>query len=54
MTILSKYIARDVLAAIASVAIVLLLIILGKLFIQLLGKVCLLYTSDAADDFAVV
>ena len=39
MTILSKYIARDVLAAIASVAIVLLLIILGKLFIQLLGKV---------------
>lgn len=39
MTILSKYIARDVLTAIASVAIVLLLIILGKLFIQLLGKV---------------
>ena len=39
MSLLSKYIARDVLAAIASVAIVLLLIILGKLFIQLLGKV---------------
>ena len=39
MTILSKYIARDVVAAIASVAIILLLIILGKLFIQLLGKV---------------
>jgi lipopolysaccharide export system permease protein len=39
MTILSKYIARDVVAAIASVAVVLLLIILGKLFIQLLGKV---------------
>ncbi|MEM7304229.1 MAG: LPS export ABC transporter permease LptF [Pseudomonadota bacterium] len=36
---MSKYIARDVLTAIASVAIVLLLIILGKLFIQLLGKV---------------
>ncbi|MEM8843430.1 MAG: LPS export ABC transporter permease LptF [Pseudomonadota bacterium] len=39
MTILSKYIARDVVAAIASVAIILLLIILGKLFIQLLDKV---------------
>ncbi len=39
MRILSKYIARDIVAAIVSVAIVLLLIILGKLFIQLLGEV---------------
>ena len=39
MRIISRYIARDIVAAIVSVAIVLLLIILGKLFIQLLGEV---------------
>lgn len=39
MRIISKYIARDIVAAIVSVAIILLLIILGKLFIQLLGEV---------------
>ena len=39
MRVLSRYIARDIVAAIAAVAIVLLLIILGKLFIQLLGDV---------------
>lgn len=39
MRILSRYIARDIVAAIASVALVLLLIILGKLFVQLLGDV---------------
>ena len=39
MRIISRYIARDIVAAIASVALVLLLIILGKLFIQLLGEV---------------
>jgi len=39
MRIISRYIARDIVAAIASVALILLLIILGKLFIQLLGDV---------------
>jgi lipopolysaccharide export system permease protein len=39
MRIISRYIARDIVAAIASVALILLLIILGKLFIQLLGEV---------------
>ena len=39
MRIISQYIARDIVAAIASVALILLLIILGKLFIQLLGEV---------------
>lgn len=39
MRIISRYIARDIVAAIAAVAIVLLLIILGKLFIQLLDEV---------------
>lgn len=39
MRIISRYIAKDVVIAIASVAIVLLLIILGKLFIQLLSEV---------------
>lgn len=39
MRIISKYIARDIVAAIVSVAVVLLLIILGKLFIQLLDEV---------------
>lgn len=39
MQIISRYIARDIVAAIASVAVVLLLIILGKLFIQLLAEV---------------
>ena len=39
MRIICRYIARDIVAAIASVAIVLLLIILGKLFIQLLAEV---------------
>ena len=39
MRIISQYIARDVIAAISSVAVVLLLIILGKLLIQLLAEV---------------
>lgn len=39
MRIISRYIASDIVAAIASVALILLLIILGKLFIQLLGDV---------------
>ncbi len=39
MRIISQYIARDIVAAIASVALILLLIILGKLFIQLLSEV---------------
>tara|TARA_R110002049_G_scaffold252263_1_gene426812 strand:- start:122517 stop:123602 length:1086 start_codon:yes stop_codon:yes gene_type:complete len=39
MRIISRYIARDIVTAIASVALILLLIILGKLFIQLLGDV---------------
>ncbi len=39
MRIISRYIARDIVAAIASVALILLLIILGKLFIQLLDDV---------------
>ncbi len=39
MRIISRYIARDIVAAIVSVAMVLLLIILGKLFIQLLAEV---------------
>ena len=39
MRIISRYIARDIVAAIASVALILLLIILGKLFIQLLSEV---------------
>jgi len=39
MRIISRYIAKDIVMAIVSVAIVLLLIILGKLFIQLLSEV---------------
>jgi lipopolysaccharide export system permease protein len=39
MRIISQYIARDIVAAIVSVALILLLIILGKLFIQLLSEV---------------
>ena len=39
MRIISRYIARDVIAGIGSVAVVLLLIILGKLLIQLLAEV---------------
>lgn len=39
MRIISRYIAKDIVMAIAAVAIVLLLIILGKLFIQLLSEV---------------
>lgn len=39
MRIISRYIARDIFAAIVSVALVLLLIILGKLFIDLLDEV---------------
>ena len=39
MSIISRYIARDIVAAMVAVAVVLLLIILGKLFIQLLSEV---------------
>ena len=39
MRIISRYIARDIVSSMAAVAIVLLLIILGKLFIQLLAEV---------------
>ena len=39
MRIISRYIARDIIAGIGSVAVVLLLIILGKLLIQLLAEV---------------
>lgn len=39
MPIICRYIARDIVAAMAAVAVVLLLIILGKLFIQLLSEV---------------
>ena len=39
MPIISRYIARDIVAAIVAVAVVLLLIILGKLFIELLSEV---------------
>lgn len=39
MRIISRYIAKDIVMAIVSVAVVLLLIILGKLFIQLLSEV---------------
>ena len=39
MRIISRYIARDIIAGIGSVALVLLLIILGRLLIQLLAEV---------------
>ncbi len=39
MRIISRYIARDIVASMAAVAVVLLIIVLGKLFIQLLAEV---------------
>ena len=39
MRIISRYIAGDIVASMAAVAVVLLMIILGKLFIQLLAEV---------------
>ena len=39
MSIISRYISRDILVSMGSVAVVLLLIVLGKLLIQLLAEV---------------